>query len=132
MDQVSRTAAEAARAIPHVFRAYTAEELRNAHNAGDPVTAAITNGYFGSRSGDLYVLLEPYYLSNNGASGSTTHSTAFDYDTHVPVIFLGPGIKPGHYYEKIAVNDIAPTPAAIAGVETPSGSIGRVLQEMWQ
>ena len=45
---------------------------------------------------------------------------------------MGAGIKPGHYYQKIAVNDIAPTLAAIDGVEAPSGSIGRVLQEMWQ
>jgi len=41
-------------------------------------------------------------------------------------------IKAGHYYEKIAVNDIAPTLAAIVGVEQPSGSVGRVLQEIWQ
>jgi hypothetical protein len=45
---------------------------------------------------------------------------------------MGSGIKAGHYFEKIAVNDIAPTLAAIVGVEQPSGSVGRVLQEMWQ
>ncbi len=56
-----------------------------------------------------------------------SHGTPFDYDTHVPVIFLGPGIKAGHYYEKIAVNDIAPTLAAIAGGEraAPSGAYCR-------
>jgi predicted AlkP superfamily pyrophosphatase or phosphodiesterase len=40
--------------------------------------------------------------------------------------------KTGHYYENAAVNRIAPTLAAIARVEEPDGSIGRVLQEMWQ
>jgi hypothetical protein len=45
---------------------------------------------------------------------------------------MGAGIKPGHYYQRIAVNDIAPTLCAIAGVQEPSGSVGRVLQEMWQ
>ena len=61
-----------------------------------------------------------------------THGSPFGYDSHVPVIFLGPGIKAGHYYQKIMVNDIAPTLAAIAGVAQPGGSVGRVLQEMWQ
>ena len=131
MDDVALVAAEAARNVPHVFRAYTAAELRNGHGQGDPVTAALTYGYFGSRSGDIFVLLDPYYLAGSNTSG-TTHGTPFDYDTHVPVIFLGTGIKLGHYYQKIAVNDIAPTLAAIAGVAAPSGSIGRVLQEMWQ
>ena len=131
VDEVSRTAVELARTVPHVFRAYTAEEIRNGRGAGDPVTMAVAYGYYGSRSGDLFVLYEPYYVGGTSKAGST-HSTAFDYDNHVPVIFLGTGIKPGHYFGKIAVNDVAPTLAAIAGVETPSGSIGRVLQEMWQ
>jgi hypothetical protein len=95
----------------------------------DIVSKAITYGYYGPRSSDLFIIQEPYYLFD--ATG-TSHGTPFDYDSHVPVIFMGPGIKAGHYYEKIAVNDIAPTLAAIAGVEAPSGSIGRVLQEIWQ
>jgi arylsulfatase A-like enzyme len=47
-------------------------------------------------------------------------------------MFLGPGIKPGTYPERIAPNDIAPTLAALLGVAQPSGSIGRVLSEMIQ
>ena len=45
---------------------------------------------------------------------------------------MGPGLKPGRYFQRIAVNDIAPTISAIAGVQEPSGSVGRVLLEMWQ
>jgi hypothetical protein len=128
---VEKTAAEAARSLPHIFRVYTAEELRNGRATGDPVSTAMTYSYYGGRSGDLFIIPEPYYLIGSNTSG-TSHGTPFDYDSHVPVIFMGAGIKPGHYYQKIAVNDIAPTLAAIAGVEQPSGSIGRVLQEMWQ
>jgi hypothetical protein len=95
----------------------------------DNVSAALSYGFYEQRSGDIFVIPEPFYMYD--ATG-TTHGTPFDYDSHVPVIFMGAGIKPGHYYQKIAVNDIAPTLAAIDGVEAPSGSIGRVLQEMWQ
>jgi hypothetical protein len=49
----------------------------------------------------------------------------------VPVIFMGSGVKAGKYDVSAAVNDIAPTLAAILEVETPAGSVGRVLTEMW-
>jgi arylsulfatase A-like enzyme len=50
---------------------------------------------------------------------------------HVPLIFMGPGIRAGRYDRSIAVNDVAPTLAAILDVETPSGSAGRVLSEIF-
>jgi predicted AlkP superfamily pyrophosphatase or phosphodiesterase len=127
--EVENTAADAARKTPHVFRVYTRAQLLTGQVQEDSVTAALRNGLYDGRSGDIFVIQEPGYLyETNG----TSHGTPFNYDSHVPVIFLGAGIKPGHYYEKIAVNDIAPTLAAIAGVAQPNGSIGRVLQEMWQ
>ena len=48
----------------------------------------------------------------------------------MPVIFLGAGIRAGQYHAAIAVNDIAPTLATMLEIETPSGSVGRVLTEM--
>lgn len=55
----------------------------------------------------------------------------FRYDTHVPLILMGPGIKAGDYYAGAAINDVAPTLSAILGVETPSGSEGRILSEVF-
>ena len=126
--EVQQTAATAARAVPHIFRVYTADQIETGQFPHDYVGELVGNGFYRQRSPDLIVIPEEYYQF--GATG-TTHGTPFRYDTHVPVIFMGPGIRAGHYYEKIAVNDIAPTLAAIAGVQEPSGSIGRVLQEMW-
>jgi predicted AlkP superfamily pyrophosphatase or phosphodiesterase len=126
---VEKTAADAVRGIPHIFRVYTADELQWGRVQGDLVSVLARNGYFRQRSGDLVILPEGYQLYD---AAGTTHGSAFNYDTHVPVIFMGPGIRAGHYYQKISVNDIAPTLAAIVGVEQPSGSVGRVLQELWQ
>ncbi|MBV9767885.1 MAG: hypothetical protein JOZ48_23800 [Acidobacteriaceae bacterium] len=64
-----------------------------------------------------------------GRSG-TTHFSAYAYDRHVPVIFMGPGIKAGRYDNRIEPNDIAPTLATLLDIQTPSGSSGRVLTEM--
>jgi hypothetical protein len=124
--EVERTAADAARAVAHVFRVYTRDML--IHGAVDPeVGTQVMNGFYAPRSPDVYVLLEPYWLY--GSKG-TTHSTTFSYDAHVPVIFMGPGIKPGRFNRQISVNDVAPTLAAYLDIETPSGSVGRCLAEI--
>ena len=65
------------------------------------------------------------------ASSGTTHGTPYAYDAHIPLVFMGPGIKPGHYDETVALNDLAPTVATLIGVEVPGGSQGRVLHEMF-
>ena len=93
----------------------------------DQVGRRVMNGFYVRRSADIEIMLEPYWMF---AARGTTHGTTFSYDAHVPVIFMGPGVKPGRYHTNIAVNDIAPTLATMLDVETPSGSVGRVLSEM--
>jgi len=72
-------------------------------------------------------LPEPYYLFE---PTGTSHGTPYDYDTHVPLIFLGLGITAGTYSLAVGINDVAPTLAALLGVARPSGSHGRILNEM--
>jgi len=127
--QVEETAAAALRGMPHVFRVYTSEQLAHGETTGDYVSRAVLRGFFEQRSGDVILVQDPYYVFSGSG---TSHSTPFDYDSHVPVIFMGEGIRAGEYHEKIAENDIAPTLATILRVEEPSGSIGRILEEMFQ
>jgi predicted AlkP superfamily pyrophosphatase or phosphodiesterase len=126
---VSATAAEALRALPHIFRAYTRDELLRGEIQQDFVGEAAINGFFDPRAPDVAWIPDPYWQAIGGTSG-TGHGTPFGYDTHVPVIFMGPGIKPGVYNDEIKPNDIAPTLATLLNVETPSGSIGRCLIEI--
>ena len=126
---VERVAAAAAAGVEHIARVYTAQDLGSGAVQQDSISRAFTLSFYGPRSGDLFLLQEPYYLFD--ATG-TTHGTPYTYDNHVPVMFFGPGIKPGTYTESIAVNDIAPTLAALLGTTEPSGSIGRVLTELLQ
>jgi predicted AlkP superfamily pyrophosphatase or phosphodiesterase len=129
LGDVEHVAATAAAGVDHIARVYTAQDLATGAVRQDAISRAFTLSFYGPRSGDLFLLQEPYYLFD--ATG-TSHGVPYAYDTHVPVLFLGPGIKPGIYPESIAVNDIAPTLAAILGTTEPSGSIGRVLSEMLQ
>jgi predicted AlkP superfamily pyrophosphatase or phosphodiesterase len=67
-----------------------------------------------------------------GNGHGSTHFSPYDYDKHVPVLFMGPGIRPGKYHANVSPIDIAPTLATMLSIETPSGSEGRVLTEMLQ
>ena len=125
--EVERVAAEAAMTEPHISRVYTRHDLLAGRVQQDEIGRAVSLGFYGPRYGDLLILQEPYYLFD--ATG-TSHGTPYGYDNHVPVIFLGPGIKPGRYANRIAVNDVANTLSAILGVDAPEGSIGRILTEI--
>jgi type I phosphodiesterase/nucleotide pyrophosphatase len=127
LGEVERVAAEAVRALPHIFRVYTRSQLINGGGWSDPVDVRVRNGFNAARSGNLVVIPDPYWMASKTG---TTHGTPFDYDAHVPVLFLGAQIRPGRYHRNVMVNDIAPTLATLLDVETPSGSVGRVLDEI--
>jgi hypothetical protein len=128
--EVQRVAAEAARAQPHIARVYTHHDLAMGAVQQDAIGRAMMLGFYPSRSADLLILQEPYALFD--VAPGTSHGTPYDYDTHVPLLFMGAQVKPGVYAGHVLVNDVAPTLAQILGVETPSGSIGRVLTEILQ
>ena len=126
--EVRRAAAQAAYGVGHIARVYTRDQLLAGAVPGDEMSRRVMNGFNVRRSGDLSFIPEPYWIFSNVV---TSHATTYSYDAHVPVIFLGPGIVAGRYDTAITVNDIAPTLATILEVETPSGSVGRVLTEMF-
>lgn len=119
--------ARALQTFPNVNRVYTKTQILRNQMAPDRISRRVGNGFHARRSADVLIVHDPYWIP--GATG-TTHGSAHNYDTHVPVMFLGAGIRPGTYDDAAAVNDIAPTLATLLGVEIPSGSSGRVLGEI--
>jgi predicted AlkP superfamily pyrophosphatase or phosphodiesterase len=126
--EVRRAAAEAAYGVAHMMRVYTRDQLLTGSVIGDETSRRVMNGYNVKLGADIVYLPEPYWIFTKG---TTTHGTPFGYDAHVPVIFLGQGVRAGRYDAPVTVNDIAPTLATMLEVETPSGSVGRVLAEMF-
>ena len=124
---VENVAAETLRAMPHIFRVYTRTQLLNGLFSADQVGVLARNGFNAARSPNVIIIPDPYWMFSGTG---TTHGAPFDYDTHVPILFLGPQVRAGRYNANVAVNDIAPTLATMLEVETPSGSVGRVLDEM--
>jgi predicted AlkP superfamily pyrophosphatase or phosphodiesterase len=124
--EVRRTAAGAAMAVAHVASVYTRDQLQRGEVSTDRIAQRVLRGFNAQRSGDLEILLEPYWMRQ--ATG-TTHGTPYNYDAHIPLILMGTRIKPGEYSDHVALNDLAPTIATLLSVEIPAASSGRVLTE---
>jgi arylsulfatase A-like enzyme len=124
---VEDAAAEALASIPQVLRVFTASRIAAGQYGDDFISRRVTNSYYPHRSPDVIAVLSPYWFV--GSSG-TSHGTPYSYDAHVPLVFMGPGIRPGLYDRTVAINDLAPTLATLLELETPVGSTGRVLDEM--
>lgn len=89
----------------------------------------LANGYYPRRSGDIQVILQPQYIDGFVSTG-TTHGLWNPYDTHIPLIWYGWGIKHGKTNREVYMTDIAPTIAAILHIQMPSGSIGHVIEDV--
>jgi predicted AlkP superfamily pyrophosphatase or phosphodiesterase len=127
IEDVQNTAAAALRDLPHIYRVYTRSDLRRGSSLDDMIDRRVRAGFNYERSSDLFIVSAPYWLFE---AAGTSHGTPYNYDAHVPVIFMGAGVKAGRYNGRIAVNDIAPTLATMLDVELPTGAAGRVLVEM--
>lgn len=90
---------------------YTKEELLNGSDKNQEYLGRFQRSYHPDRCGDLMMQGKEYYLVRD--DHGTTHGSTYDYDSHVPLLFWGPGIKPAKHDEKVRTVDIAPTLAEI-------------------
>lgn len=119
--------ATAMRKHPQVARVYTRQQILDGRSPVDTIDSRVLRSFHARRSGDLEIVLDPFWIRSGSG---TTHGSPYNYDTHIPLIFMGPGIQAGRYHKKAALNDAAPTISALLDIEMPSGSVGRILDEI--
>ena len=91
----------------------------------EEVKSRIINGYNRERSGDVVIILKPNFYAH-GMKG-TDHGAWNSYDTHIPLVFMGWGIKHGATTKQTFMTDIAPTIAAMLHVQAPNGCVGKAI-----
>lgn len=91
----------------------------------EEVKFRIINGYNRERSGDVVIILKPNFYAH-GMKG-TDHGAWNSYDTHIPLVFMGWGIKHGATTKQTFMTDIAPTIAAMLHVQAPNGCVGKAI-----
>lgn len=113
--------------FPSISQIYTRDDLEEL-TAFRTCPNLLLNGFNPVRSGDILFELQPGYLYGTGID-PTTHGSAYNYDTHVPLIFYGWHIPQQTVNSPVYIVDIAPTIASLLGIQEPSASIGVPLIE---
>lgn len=92
----------------------------------------LANGFMAQRCGDILYTLKPGYFEAEGAylGKGTTHGSGWNYDTNVPVLFFGQGIKHGEVVRRTAVADIVPTLTMLIGCSLPDAAVGEPVTEV--
>ncbi|MCX7763432.1 MAG: alkaline phosphatase family protein [Bacteroidia bacterium] len=114
--------------------AYTAEELAGPGGSSFPFQR-LQAGFLPYRSGDVIVVYAPGWIEAESYAVGTTHGSIWTYDTHVPLIWWGGGIRPAHSYAQVPITAIAPTLAFILRTPLPSAAFSAPLTEVieaWQ
>ncbi len=77
--------------------------------------------------GDIQIVLKSGYYpyANTGA----THGTWYPYDSHIPFVLMGWGIKQGRLLRDVNMTDIAPTISTLLKIQVPSGNVGNTVSE---
>ena len=88
----------------------------------------MVNGYYPSRCGDIQIVLKPGYVEGNG--NGTSHGLWNPYDSHIPLLWYGWGIKHGATNRETYMTDIAATVSALLHIQMPSGCVGHVIEEV--
>ena len=106
-----------------ISNAYSAEFIMNSKNL-EGYEKLIQNGFHKERSGDIALILKPNVIFYDGKG--TTHGSGYNYDTHVPLIFFGSGVKNGETLLRTEIPDIAPTISKLLG-QKMKNSTGKSL-----
>ena len=130
IEKVERALADEILKVPGIALAMTRTDLLSGKITDTPITKKVQLAFHPSRSGNVLIVQDQFwYLYPNADQFSAMHGSPYSYDTFVPVMFAGPGIKNQEVSRLIGPEDVAPTIAAYIGITPPSGSVGKPLDE---
>ena len=127
-DAIKRLTVEFAQRQPGISFAVDVDKIGEAP-VPEPLKSMIINGYNFRRSGAVQIVLAAGWFDAYGKTG-TTHGTWNPYDTHIPLVFMGWGIRQGHTNMPVNMTDIAPTVAALLHIQMPNGTVGKPIREI--
>lgn len=108
---------------------YTESLIRQTSYSDGGIKGMVARGYNARRSGDIVYVLEPGWIESNKIPG-TTHGSPYSYDTSVPVLFYGFGVKKGSSVRYHPITDIAPTLSILLKIKFPNGCTGQPIEEL--
>ena len=127
-ETVAQTIADEAINHDRIYKAVTARTMQTT-TFTNGILHVLQNGYNQKFSGDVILIPNPSTIASSSRKG-TTHGSGYSYDTHIPMIFYGNGIKQGVSKKKYEIVDIAPTISNLLQIEFPNGCSGKIIEEV--
>ena len=115
--------------IDGIAEVYTEGLIRQGSYSEGGGKGMVIRGFHTKRSGDLAFSLQSGWTDESESKG-TGHGSSYTYDTHVPVLFYGVGIKKGSSSHYHTITDIAPTLSVLLKIKFPSGCTGQPIVEL--
>lgn len=132
INEVSRTLARELQNQEGIAFAIPSIDLLEGKVANTKLNRSVLRNYNPKRSGEIYIVLEPYWYINDfdGLVVASTHGSPWKYDTQVPLIFAGNGLKHQIIFREVETVDLALTLSNYLKIKIPSGSSGKPLLEV--
>ncbi len=89
----------------------------------------VRNSYNPKNSGDILLHSYPGWMDQRDFG--TTHATSYTTDTHVPMLWLGWGVKKGTSVAPHTITQIAPTLSMLLDIPLPNASETAPIQELF-
>jgi predicted AlkP superfamily pyrophosphatase or phosphodiesterase len=117
----------------NVKRVFTAEQLTSS-STDDEWRDMVRLGYHSRESGDVLFILEPGFLPKSADSETarkgTSHGSAFNYDTHVPLLWYGKNIPRQEVFRSINITDISATLTHLLYLQRAGAMTGEPIVEL--
>jgi len=112
-----------------VNEVYTKEQLSSASGA-NLYQELLARGVHQKISGDVVFTMNPGWSWLQGARAN--HGSGYTYDTNVPILFYGKGVRHGVSYQYHRITDIAPTVSLLLDISFPNGCTGQPIEELFE
>jgi predicted AlkP superfamily pyrophosphatase or phosphodiesterase len=116
--------------INGIAEAYPSKVIRNEFFDKADYRALLQNGYNHKLSGNVCFIYNPAWMDY--ADKGTTHGAGYNYDTHVPLIFYGAGVKKGFSFNYITITQIAPTVCELIKINQPNSTVAEPLNNFFK
>ncbi|MDP1799793.1 MAG: alkaline phosphatase family protein [Bacteroidota bacterium] len=129
-DEIEKKLADFLVSVHGISEAYPSRILKNEAFEKNDLRSLLQNGYNHKLSGHVAFAYSPAWMDY--AEKGTTHGAGYNYDTHVPVLFYGNGIKKGETYTYTTITQIAPTICELLKINQPNSTMSEPLNNFFK
>lgn len=118
--EARRIAARALAGLPEVVEAHAVNDL---DRMPEPFRIMYERVSYPGRTPDVFIRTRPQDLVDpNGYTTGSGHGTPYTYDTNVPLIVAGPGVRRGRDPRPYPITRLVPTITTLTGIDPPAAA----------